>query len=1501
MPTTTRTIRVFISSTFSDLKAERNALQQRVFPRLKRYCQRRGWSFQAIDLRWGISNEAALDQSTMRICRAEIARCQTVTPRPNFVVLLGDRHGWRPLPDEIPAVEFDALLPHLPSELANRWYRLDENAVCPLPDGAGLDKGLYVLQPRTGNFEDYDKWFDEVEGPLGDAFRRAARELGLTEDARLKYEASATAQEIHDGAFAVPDAREHVVAFIREIRTADGRPLRESLPGDAALKDFVDLKRGELDRESQAQLDALKQKLHAKLGRDRIKTYPARWEGNSASSEHVHRLSLDVLRSLGRLIHTQIKQHSVLPPLEEEQLRHQEFAQRRARDFTGQTVPLGEIERYLAPTSEPARPLVVHGASGSGKSALLAKAIQERQTEEGGLQKGKVIARFIGATANSTDLRSLLEGLCRELGEYYSADDAKLPLDLNKLTVVFRQRLELATAEQPLTLFVDALDQLQMSEGPDLSWLPGKLPTHVRLVVSAIAGPTLDALKLHLPSAMFLELGPMPGVEAEELLQKWLQRVGRRLACEEQGKAIREAFARCSLPLYLRLAFEEAQRWRSYDEPPPPSADVDGLIERLFNRLSEPANHGPLLVERAVSYLRCSRHGLSEDETLDLLAKDDGYWDNFQQSAHHALPLTDGQQIRRLPVVIWSRLYHDLEPYLSWRSSDGTALMVFFHTRFNEVADRHFLGDDNVRRARHDGLANYFATRPVAARKLDELPWQLGQARLWERLFELVRDLDTFDALWHHNPFDLKRYWTQMETHSDFRLAKAYYLPSNPASITAARAATWVRIARLLYDTDHVAEASVRIEAVVEVVRRAGVLPELQAALGVLGLCRAGQGYADQALDAFTERERICRQLGDLHGLQESLAPQGLLQVNKGDFDAAKRIYAEHESLCRRIGDLDGLQVSLGDQIILYSKLQDQERILRLEAEEESLCRSIGHRDGLARSLMNKSSRLLHQGQLPEAKAAATEAEKLHRELGNHTYRLIDLKHLGDIDHALDQPRDAVFHYAEGERLARRFGKTEQCAEFLVDEGRCHAALGHLGAALKLLQQAADLYGSLGQRRTKVGVLELMLQVHRVAEEVVPTIETLADLEGEYRELGEKARLARCLYQQAAFYLTEDAYKPERSLQLLTEAATICHAQNSPDLLPEIEKLLVEARKRAPTPRASSPLERDRDLKGLKIRDFRVQSAATDKDGNHVLGTWDEIRQRRFLIRIGAHNPVWTRERVVLDRLGNLREQADRIQEIFRSRLAAGQAIGDPRAADRTDILMVSKSGRLVLLNEPHWPEHALRVEDLDARAARENIPFSTKTVRGAFGMLFRAMIAAGFGGQEVGGFTEEDLPLLADKAFLTEIGEWIKRLDRRNNAGGYAEALDRVITGVSVMTLTGGYPPIQQNILILLMGLGESGQLSVQQFRETLVSKEFVYNLAPSYIQQVEAMARWIARVDPPAEVVRNYRWLCNQAWQLYRGGCAPEQGPAVAKVLNPPEPAAFEEDALCVETELN
>jgi hypothetical protein len=132
MPQASRTFRIFVSSTFSDLVAERKPLQAYVFHRLRELAMALGCRFQAIDLR-------------------EIERCQRVTPRPNFIILLGDRYGWRPLPYAIPAAEFEALLPHLteaehamacwregqPAD-AQGWYRRDDNA---LP-------AEYVLQPR---------------------------------------------------------------------------------------------------------------------------------------------------------------------------------------------------------------------------------------------------------------------------------------------------------------------------------------------------------------------------------------------------------------------------------------------------------------------------------------------------------------------------------------------------------------------------------------------------------------------------------------------------------------------------------------------------------------------------------------------------------------------------------------------------------------------------------------------------------------------------------------------------------------------------------------------------------------------------------------------------------------------------------------------------------------------------------------------------------------------------------------------------------------------------------------------------------------------------------------------------------------------------------------------------------------------------------------------------------------------------------------------------------
>ena len=54
-PSQPRVIRVFISSTFRDMNAERDELAKHIFPQLRKLCEQRGVAWADVDLRWGIT------------------------------------------------------------------------------------------------------------------------------------------------------------------------------------------------------------------------------------------------------------------------------------------------------------------------------------------------------------------------------------------------------------------------------------------------------------------------------------------------------------------------------------------------------------------------------------------------------------------------------------------------------------------------------------------------------------------------------------------------------------------------------------------------------------------------------------------------------------------------------------------------------------------------------------------------------------------------------------------------------------------------------------------------------------------------------------------------------------------------------------------------------------------------------------------------------------------------------------------------------------------------------------------------------------------------------------------------------------------------------------------------------------------------------------------------------------------------------------------------------
>ncbi|MBN2366183.1 MAG: DUF4062 domain-containing protein [Calditrichaeota bacterium] len=91
-----RTQPIFISSTFTDMMAERDYLRDVVFPELAERLRKRQVHLEAVDLRWGVETVTLARQEekeleVLKVCLNEIERC-----RPFLIALLGDRYGWIP-------------------------------------------------------------------------------------------------------------------------------------------------------------------------------------------------------------------------------------------------------------------------------------------------------------------------------------------------------------------------------------------------------------------------------------------------------------------------------------------------------------------------------------------------------------------------------------------------------------------------------------------------------------------------------------------------------------------------------------------------------------------------------------------------------------------------------------------------------------------------------------------------------------------------------------------------------------------------------------------------------------------------------------------------------------------------------------------------------------------------------------------------------------------------------------------------------------------------------------------------------------------------------------------------------------------------------------------------------------------------------------------------------------------------------------------------------------
>ena len=321
-----------------------------------------------------------------------------------------------------------------------------------------------------------------------------------------------------------------------------------------------------------------------------------------------------------------------------------------------------------------------------------------------------MIIRFIGTTPDCSRLTTLLTSLCYQMSQIYLQPLDMIPKDLDALTIHFMKLMTCATADKRLCIFLDSLDQLWSANNAySVNWLPFDLPPYVKLIVSSqcqengliILNNIRDVL---VDENCYMHLTPLGKELSVKILGTWLKDANRKLTVD-QWKHVTVALTMCSLPLYVKLIYEEAKHWKSYNANEMltvPISDHSSVmkdcISSLFQRLE--VKHGKCLVTRALAYLTAGRNGLSDVEIEDLLSLDDEVLKDVFQ--YHTPP------VRKIPPLLWTRIKTDLPGYFGVQETDGVNTINWYHRQFFDVANQRFLGNINIKRKVHSKIADYF-------------------------------------------------------------------------------------------------------------------------------------------------------------------------------------------------------------------------------------------------------------------------------------------------------------------------------------------------------------------------------------------------------------------------------------------------------------------------------------------------------------------------------------------------------------------------------------------------------------------------------------------------------------------------------------------------------------------------------------------------------------------------------------------------------------------------
>jgi tetratricopeptide (TPR) repeat protein len=624
-----RQIRVFISSTFKDMQAERDYLVQKVFPGLRRYCEERDVTFQEIDLRWGISEEESTQGKVVDICLKEI---QKTTPF--FIGLLGERYGWVPSPEEC-----DTIAANTPIFEDHPWVK-DE-----LANGTSVTE-IEIQEGVLRSPEKINAYF---------YFRSPRMEVPDTDDFNEKNRPAAAEKLIH-----------------------------------------------------------LKQKLRSR------QDYPVE---DYDSIEHLGGLVEKDFKTLVDRLYPQ----GALSPLEKERFAQSAYQRR----MTAVYVPVPETEKAIDDfVASAERGLVITGETGSGKSAILAQWIQNREER----WDDKVIYHFIGQSDDEGDYRKIIRRLIGEIQDRYNIPSAQQEQSEN---IDDRQKKELEELlfavrnKGRLVIILDGLDKLSGDDAKKFKWLP-IFPDTCKFIFSTQESDAFSSKGYQVIKVKALN------IEARKtLVEKYLESFAKKLTPPQIERIANDK--ENENPLALRILLDELRIFGKHEELDARIGEYLGtnsipeLLTMALDRCEKTYNYDDKVnfVREVLSLLYVARRGLSEREIRDFTG---------------AAPL------------YWSQLFNGLAGHLM----DRSGMITLSHEFIRAAVKNRYLPDDAAVNEYRKKFAESLSAPDIdisPTRKYEEMAHQLFECADWDALYRTLLD---FKIVRYLDVNELAKFWSAL-------------------------------------------------------------------------------------------------------------------------------------------------------------------------------------------------------------------------------------------------------------------------------------------------------------------------------------------------------------------------------------------------------------------------------------------------------------------------------------------------------------------------------------------------------------------------------------------------------------------------------------------------------------------------------------------------------------------------------------------------------------------